>query len=236
MASTLSSWSTSTRTPSRACDRQFDGHGDMGHADVELRLPGYVPTEPLEERHVARLDLRRHEAATGARGRGNGETHQRHTEAVTASAGEHGEPIALPVARIVEGIEPHRAPCDVAAEPQHLDRGGGVVAPIAIGVPEQSLLADEHLCADAVVLRHHPGVGGDAAGHAGAVQDVSHWLRRACARSGVGLAPGPWASTLGIASNQPWPSPHRGRARPGTALPGARPVRRSRAEVATTRP
>src|ERR671911_423866 len=196
MASTLSSWSTSTRTPSRACDRQFDGHGDMGHADVELRLPGYVP----------------------------------------GSAGEHGEPIALPVARIVEGIEPHRAPCDVPAEPHHLDRGGVAVAPIAIGVPEQSLLADEHVCADAVVLGHHPGVVGDAAGHAGAVQQVSHWLRRACARSGAGLAPGPWASTPGTASNRPWPSPHRGRARPGTALPGARPVRRSRAEVATTRP
>src|ERR687897_910912 len=236
MAPTRSSWSTSTQTPSRACDRQLDGHGDMGHADVELRLPEYVPTEPVEEGHVARLDVRRHEAATGAGRRGNRETHQRHAEAVTPSTGEHGEPIALPVAGIVEGIEPHRAPCDVPAEPQHLDRGVVVVAPIAIGVPEQSLLADEHLCADAVVLRHHPRVGGDAAGHAGAVQDVSHWLRRACARSGGGLAPGPWASTLGTASNQPWPSPHRGRARPGTALPGARPVRRSRAEVATTRP
>src|ERR671912_166260 len=236
MASTLSSWSTSTRTPSRACDRQFDGHGDMGHADVELRLPGDVPTEPLEEGHVARLDVRRHEAATGAGRRRNRETHERHAEAVTASTGEHGEPIALPVARIVEGIEPHRAPGGIPAEPQHLDRGGGVVAPIAIGVPEQSLLADEHLGAYAVVLGHRPGFVGDAAGHAGAAQDVSHWLRRACARSGAGLAPGPWASTLGTASNRPWPSPHRGRARPGTALPGARPVRRSRAAVATTRP
>src|ERR671910_17099 len=236
MASTLSTWSTSTRTPSRACDRQLDGHGDMGHADVELRLPEYVPTEPVEEGHVARLDVRRHEAATGAGRRGDRETHQRHAEAVTASTGEHGEPIALPVARIVEGIEPHRAAGDVAAEPQHLDRGGGLVAPVAIGVPEQSLLADEHLCADAVVFGHHPGVVGDSAGHAGAVQDVSHWLRRACARSGAGLAPGPSASTLGTASNRPWPLPHRGRGRPGTALPGARPARRTRAEVATTRP
>ena len=219
-----------------ALSRQVDRHRDVGDPDVDLLVPGHGPTEVFEEGDVARLDVRGHETAAAPRRRGDGEPHQRGTEAVTARTGEDGQPIALPVTGVVEGIETHRAPGDVVAEPQHLDGGRLVVVTVTIGAREQALLADEHHLTDAVVLGHHRGVVGDAAGDAGAVQDVSHARRRACARSGAGPALRPWASTPGSASTPLWPSPHRGHARSGTASPGARCVRRRRAVGATSRP
>ena len=117
-----------------------------------LRVAVAPPAERLEERDVGHLDHRHHPRPAARARRGDGEAHEPRAERPVAHLGQHGQAVALPVAR-AQRIEPHGPGDPAAGDADRVQRRRHAVALVTVVAGEHLLLVDEDRAAHRVVRR-----------------------------------------------------------------------------------